>query len=63
MNKTDNMVEYKKEYYLKNKEHLLGIMLKEVQCECGFTCGKSNLIRHQTSKLHLKKLNKKKENL
>ena len=54
--KTENMPEYKKIYYQLNKEHLNQIMLKEVECECGFKCGKCNLVRHQKSKLHAKKL-------
>ena len=59
MNKTENMVEYKKNYYLEHKEHILEIMLKPMPCDCGFVCAKTNLLRHQKTKLHLKKLKTK----
>ena len=59
VNKTENMVEYKKQYYLKHKDHLNEIMMKEVECVCGFKTASCNLARHQKSKLHLKKFNLK----
>ena len=59
--KTENMQEYKKQYYLKHKEHLHEIMMKEVECVCGFKTASCNLARHQKSKLHLKKFNLKSE--
>ena len=57
--KTENMQEYKKQYYLKHKDHLNEIMMKEVECVCGFKTASCNLGRHQKSKLHLKKFNLK----
>lgn len=59
VNKTENMQEYKKQYYLKHKDHLNEIMMKEVECICGFKTASCNLARHQKSKLHLKKFNLK----
>ena len=59
MNKTENIVEYKKNYYREHRAHLLEIMLKPMTCDCGFTCAKTNLTRHQKTKLHLKKLKNK----
>ena len=59
MKKTENMQEYKKQYYLKHKDHLNEIMMKEVECVCGFKTASCNLARHQKSKLHLKKFNLK----
>lgn len=59
VNKTENMQEYKKQYYLKHKDHLNEIMMKEVECVCGFKTASCNLARHQKSKLHLKKFNLK----
>ena len=52
------MKEYQKKYYETNKERILADILAPMQCECGFTCSKTNLKRHQKSKLHLKKLSK-----
>ena len=56
MHKTDDMVEYKRLYYIENKKNILEKMMNEVICECGFKCGHCNLKRHQKTKLHLKKL-------
>jgi len=50
------MKEYQKKYYETNKERILANILSPVQCDCGFTCSKTNIKRHQKSKLHLKKL-------
>ena len=58
-NKTEDMVAYKKNYYLEHRAHLLQLMLKEVECECGFKTGKCNFARHQKTKLHQKKLRAK----
>jgi len=54
----EDMKEYQKKYYETNKERILADILTPMQCECGFTCSKTNLKRHQKSKLHLKKLSK-----
>lgn len=61
--KTEDMKEYKKQYYLQHKAHLMEIMMKEVECECGFKTASCNLGRHQKTKLHLKKLKMKESNL
>ena len=58
MRKTEDMVQYKKEYYIAHKHIILEKMMNELTCECGFKCSSCNLKRHQKSKLHLKKLNK-----
>ena len=49
--------DYGHNWYIEHKEEFLKKLLEPVVCECGFTCGKTNLKRHQKSKLHLKKLN------
>ena len=49
--------EYNHKYYPLHKQEVIANMLTPVKCECGFECGKSNLKRHQKSKLHLKKMN------
>ena len=59
--KTENMVEYKKQYYLDHKEHLNQIMLEEITCECGSKSQRCNLPRHLRSKLHAKRLKLKLE--
>jgi hypothetical protein len=51
--------DYGRIWYAENKEEFLKKLLTPVTCECGFECGKTNLKRHQKSKLHLKKLLKK----
>lgn len=51
--------DYMKEWYASNKDKFLEKILTPVVCECGFECGKTNLKRHQKTKLHLKKLSKK----
>jgi len=58
MKKTEDMVQYKKEYYIAHKQIILEKMMNELTCECGFKCASCNLKRHQKTKLHLKKLNK-----
>ena len=54
----EDMKEYQKKYYETNKERILADILAPMQCQCGFTCSKTNFKRHQKSKLHLKKLSK-----
>jgi len=52
----EDMKTYQKHYYEANKSRILADILAPVQCDCGFSCSKTNLKRHQKSKLHLKKL-------
>lgn len=52
-------ISYSREWYAINKDAFLQKLLAPVTCECGFTCGKTNLKRHQKTKLHLKKLSLK----
>jgi hypothetical protein len=59
--KTENIVEYKKNYYQANKEHLNQIMLADVTCECGAISHRCNLPRHMKTKLHAKRLKLKME--
>jgi hypothetical protein len=49
---------YQKEWYTKNKDEFLAKLRVPVTCDCGFTCGKNNLKRHQKSNTHLKRLPK-----
>ena len=49
---------YLKEWYLTNKKKHITNLLTPITCECGFICGKTNLKRHQKTKLHLKTLSK-----
>ena len=51
--------DYSKDWYATNKDKFIEKLLTPVTCECGFECGKTNLKRHQRTKLHLKKLSKK----
>ena len=55
-NHKDSTQEYNKQWYILHKETHIKKMLESVTCECGFITAKSNLIRHQKTKLHLKKL-------
>jgi hypothetical protein len=55
----DNHKDYGRNWYTNHKEEFLKKLLEPVTCECGFECGKTNLKRHQKTKLHLKKLSKK----
>lgn len=59
--KTENIVEYKKNYYQSHKEHLNQIMLELVECECGMKSFRCNLPRHMRTKLHAKRLKLKLE--
>ena len=52
----EKYLQYQKDYHEQHKEDILNKMLQPTTCECGFICGKSNLARHQKSKLHTKKL-------
>lgn len=52
----DNHADYMKDWYAEHKEDFIKKLLEPVTCECGFECGKTNLKRHQKSKLHFKKL-------
>jgi len=54
----EKYLEYQKAYHAEHKEEILKKMLEPTMCACGFTCGKTNLLRHQKSKLHEKRLNK-----
>jgi len=51
--------DYYTQYNLDHKEHLLSLLMAPVTCDCGFTCAKVNIKRHQKTKLHLKRLNLK----
>lgn len=50
---------YRKEYYTKNKETVLGSMKQRVQCDiCGCTVCKTNLIAHKKTNKCRKVLDK-----
>ena len=55
----DKLTEYKKQwgkqYRIKNKEHLT----EKIECECGCLISRTNLVRHKTSKKHIKLMNDK----
>jgi hypothetical protein len=50
--------EYFINYYKEHKDKLNKEALQPVTCSCGFISGKCNLVRHQKTKLHFKRLNK-----
>lgn len=51
--------EYRKKYYEEKREKVLKYVTESIQCECGFISARCNLLRHQKTKLHLKKLSMK----
>jgi len=53
---------YHREYYKKNKDHILQTMKVIIECECGSKVQKSKYVRHQQTKRHLNYMNQK-ENL
>ena len=53
----ENNANYMKDWYAEHKQEFIQKLLIPTTCECGFKCGKTNLKRHQKSKLHTKKLN------
>jgi len=58
-NHKEEIKEYLREWRQEHKDKVISYILKPVVCECGFECGKGNLKRHKTSKLHENKLLKK----
>jgi hypothetical protein len=50
--------EYRKQWYATNREDFQQKIQRPITCSCGFVSAKCNLIRHQKTKLHFKKLSK-----
>lgn len=52
----EKVVERRKAFYEANKEKVIGHLMCPITCECGFVSARTNLPRHQKTKLHLKRL-------
>ena len=52
VNNKQVLAEKHKQYYTDNKDSIAEKKKQTIQCECGITSTKSNLSRHQQSKLH-----------
>ena len=46
-------LDYKKNYYFKNKKRLIELQTQKITCECGCIVHKKNLQKHKKSKKHI----------
>jgi hypothetical protein len=59
-NNPEKIAERRKAFYEANKDRVISHLMCPITCECGFVSARTNLPRHQKTKLHLKRLNSKK---
>jgi hypothetical protein len=51
-NHKKEILEYKKEYYEKNRQILKDKRNEKFLCECGYNISRCNLVKHKVSKRH-----------